>query len=169
MVNIDKKNLVIGMVLLVVAVLVVANFDMFTGQVISGREKAVTKIFVSGSNAVVSEDKPMIDLGNRVYFTVETGSMGSDGQVKIYALRDKGIASRKTVVSLEYQGTGSHCSTSKCLANTLAEASYPIGSSWTGGFYGCVTDKLTKKEVCSGTFIVNNPYAVEDGNRVIIR
>ncbi len=137
----SKKNIIIGSVLLLLALVVVFNLDMFTGE--AGRALSS----VSKSNAVTSAEviPNRIKAGEYINVHITPGSKCTDKKISIYRAKDN-----RFVVSFERKEAALFGGYRFCRP---VVASYRSWNSWHGNYYVLVRDLLTNKDVKVAFFV----------------
>jgi len=124
--------------IIVIAALVGLNFEKFTGQytvkegIASSQADTISKVYVSTDPSIVKMDNPSIEIGSKLYFTVESGV---EGCKRVLSVHKKSSGSKVAQIELNQ-----NCGGNKCRANQVTWADYRVPADWEGEYCGKVFD-----------------------------
>lgn len=139
----DKRTVLISLVVLIIAAVVVFNFEKFTGQA-TGQGTQVTRMFISENPAIPNQETVVVDKGKAVYFTAIAGSEGSDGTLEIKHI-EEGRTREQIVSTVVFD----NCNSKRCNFKGMGTPFARINTyyDWEGEYCGVIKDFATEKEI----------------------
>lgn len=130
----DKKTALVSFVILFVLGIVFFNLEEFTGDVTN----ISPKIYLSLDPDIMEESFSSVQPGDKVFFTVETGSKGVRRTGYIYEYRSSTSSLGKASVKFD-----KNCGGGSCRANKVSWGEYRIPDYWEGTYCVRVTELRT--------------------------
>ncbi len=144
----DNDNKILISAVLVVVALGFLGFvfgDLTGFAAKSGREKVLTRLYISSDQNVIDEFNPTVSPGSFLYVTVETGSSGVKDELSFYEQLGLNPRRRET--------TSIGCTGYICRPNRVEYKKFKVPNSWDGEYCVRVYDREFREDVEACFFV----------------